>query len=152
MATTVGNENELNDLLKHLIRLDYDAAEAYAAAVDRLNSTTFKNTLSLFREDHLRHTRELGQILSARGESPPDGPGGKRFLTKGKVVIANLFGDTAVLHAMLSNESDTNTAYERAVKNPVADDEVRKVLQRNLEDERKHKHWIEDAIRTQKAA
>jgi hypothetical protein len=45
---------------------------------------------------------------------PPTGPSvGKQWLTKGKVVLANLIGDGTILSAMLSNEVDTNTAYER---------------------------------------
>ena len=39
----------------------------------------------------------------------------KALLTKGKVVIAGLMGDEAILQAMRTNEADTNTAYERAV-------------------------------------
>ncbi len=34
-------------------------------------------------------------------------------LHKGKVVLANLMGDEAILSAMLSNEEDTNTAYKK---------------------------------------
>jgi rubrerythrin len=146
MVTLVGNENDLDDLLEDLITLDFDAAEAYEAAIERMDDSSYREKLSQFREDHLRHTRELGQALSAMGEDAPKGPGPKQYLTKGKVVIANLMGDAAILRAMLSNEADTNKAYERAVDNPVVTPEVKKILQRNLEDERRHKEWIEDTL------
>ena len=96
MVTTIGNEDNLHSLLKHLIELDYDAIEAYEAAVERLDNPAFKRSLELFRQDHVAHTRNLGEILRARGETPPDGPTTKRLLTKGKVVLADLAGELRV--------------------------------------------------------
>ena len=49
------------------------------------------------------------------GRTPPKEGDMKALLTKGKVVIAGLMGDEAILQAMRTNEADTNTAYERAV-------------------------------------
>lgn len=146
MVTLVGNEKDLNELLEDLISLDFDAAEAYEVAAERLENPAYREAILRFREDHLRHTRELGQLLSARGGTPPEEGGAKQLLTKGKVVVADLMGDSAILRAMLSNEADTNTAYERAVGNPAATADVRLVLERNLGDERKHKSWIEAAL------
>ena len=60
----------------------------------------------------------------------------KALLTKGKVVIAGLMGDEAILQATRTNEADTNTAYERAVKLSGLPSNTRDVLQRGLEDER----------------
>jgi len=66
----------------------------------------------------------------------------KALLTKGKVVIAGLMGDEAILQAMRTNEADTNTAYERAVNFKGLQANTRDVLQRGLEDERRHCEWI----------
>jgi hypothetical protein len=63
----------------------------------------------------LRHITELGDILSSMGRTPPKEGDMKALLTKGKVVIAGLMGDEAILQAMRTNEADTNTACERAV-------------------------------------
>lgn len=152
MVTTIGNEDNLHSLLKHLIELDYDAIEAYEAAVERIDNPAFKRSLELFRQDHVAHIRNLGDILRARGETPPNGPTAKHLLTKGKVVLADMAGDTSILRAMLSNEGDTNTAYERAVNNKHVTSEIREVLRSNYADEQKHKHWLENAIHQQKAA
>ena len=38
----------------------------------------------------------------------------KAILTQGKVVLADMFGDSAILKAMKTNEDDTVTAYDRA--------------------------------------
>jgi hypothetical protein len=44
------------------------------------------------------------------GRTPPKEGDMKALLTKGKVVIAGLMGDAAILQAMRTNEADTNTA------------------------------------------
>jgi uncharacterized protein (TIGR02284 family) len=148
MVTTVGTESTLEDLLKDLIALDYDAAGAYQAAIDRLENVRFKQKLTAFKGDHLRHFDELSDILSGMGRTPPKGGGVKSFLTKGKVVIAGLMGDKAILEAMRTNEADTNTAYERAVNYDGLPPTCRNVLERGLEDERRHCEWILETQKT----
>jgi hypothetical protein len=91
------------------------AADAYQAAIDRLENSSYRNALAEFKRGHLRHITELGDILSSMGRTPPKEGDMKALLTKGKVVIAGLMGDEAILQAMRTNEADTNTAYERAV-------------------------------------
>jgi rubrerythrin len=146
MATTIGNEDNLDTLLRHLVELDYDAIEAYEAAVQRLDNPAYKQTLERFCQDHINHTLNLSQVLRARGETPPDGPSAKRILTKGKVILADLMGDKAILKAMLSNEVDTNTAYDRATSNMSVPPETLEVLLLNHADEQKHKRWLESAL------
>ena len=146
MATTVGTESTLEDLLSDLIELDYDAATAYQAAIDRLDDAQCRTTLSRFKQDHLRHTRDLGQILNAMGKTPPTEGDAKSLLTKGKVVLGGLMGDKAILEAMKTNEDDTNTAYERAVKHRNASSEIQAVLDRALDDERHHRDWMVETI------
>ena len=48
---------------------------------------------------------------------------------------------------MKTNEDDTNTAYERAVKHEEADG-VRPIFEKNLADERRHRAWLESTIAT----
>src|SRR5258708_20035365 len=108
MTTTVGTETTLEDLLTDLVQLDYDAAEAYQAAVDRLENATYKSALTEFREDHLRHTRELGECLRAVGKAPPTEGDIKQFLTKGKAVIAGLGGDEPTLRPILRTAEATS--------------------------------------------
>jgi uncharacterized protein (TIGR02284 family) len=142
MVTTVGTESSLEDLLKDLIQLDHDAAEAYQAAIDRLENAGFRSALIGFRQDHLRHIDEIGAHLSALGREPPKEGDMKSLLAKGKVVLGGLMGDKAILQAMKTNEDDTNTAYERAVKHDEASEDVRETLRHGLADERRHRDWI----------
>jgi uncharacterized protein (TIGR02284 family) len=148
MVTTVGTESTLEDLLEDLIALDHDAAGAYQAAIDRLEDSRFRARLTEFKGDHLRHIEELGEILSGMGRTPPKGGDMKSILASGKVVIAGLIGDKAILQAMRTNEADTNTAYERAVNFHALPSATRTTLQRGLEDERRHCEWILETLKT----
>lgn len=145
MATTVGTESRLTDLVQDLIQLDYAAAEAYSTAIEHLSSGDYKQQLAAFRGDHLEHTRTLGEWMRQQGQNPPEGGGAKQLLTSGKVVLAGLVGDKQILQAMKTNEDDTNTAYERASSHREADG-VRPVFEKNLSDERRHRAWMEATI------
>ncbi|EYF04178.1 PA2169 family four-helix-bundle protein [Chondromyces apiculatus] len=152
MATMIGSEATLLGLLKDLIELDYDAIEAYEAAIERMDDMRDRAQLSTFLADHRRHVNDLSLFMHDLGGTPPDGGDIKRILTKGKVVLGGLLGDRAVLTAMKTNEDDTNTAYERALKRNDIPARIRAVFQRNLADERRHRDWIVQRIRGYEAS
>lgn len=140
MATRVGTEDNPVEMLEHLMALDYDAIEAYDAAIERLENNEWKAQLATFRNDHERHVHELEPIIRSMGGTPPTGPDAKAMLTEGKVKMANLMGDETILKAMRSNEDDTNTAYERALAK--CPPEACEMLARGLEDEHRHREWL----------
>jgi uncharacterized protein (TIGR02284 family) len=142
MATMVGNQKDLAKLLNSLIELDFDAIAAYRAAIDKLESAEDKGALRGFMADHERHTVDLRPFVERFGEKPAEGGDVKAILTKGKVVIAGLMGDKAILEAMKTNEDDTNRAYERATARTDLPDDLRAVLNKNLADERRHREYI----------
>ena len=84
MVTTVGTESTLEDLLEDLLQLDYDAADAYQAAIDRIDDARYRSALAEFKRDHLRHIVELSDILSSIGRTPPKDGDMKGFLTKAR--------------------------------------------------------------------
>ncbi|MCW5589077.1 MAG: DUF892 family protein [Legionellales bacterium] len=147
MVTKVGLQANFVSALKDLIELDYDAIEAYDAAIKRLENPQYATTLNNFRQDHQDHVTTLSSILSEHGEEAPTGPSiGKQWIAKGKVVLADLAGDHAILMAMKSNEEDTNTAYQRL--NDFTDKwpDTITALSKGLDDEKKHKAWIEGIL------
>jgi uncharacterized protein (TIGR02284 family) len=146
MVTTVGTEDKLDSLLTDLVLLDHDAVLAYDAAIERLGTANHRSTLAGFRRDHLRHIEELDAALSAMGKTPPKEGDMKALLTQGKVVLAGLVGDKAILRAMKTNEDDTNIAYERAVQHRHASPELRRTLESGLADERRHRAWLIETI------
>jgi len=147
MATTVGTEKNPIDLFNSLIELDYDAIEAYKAAIDRVEDANDKAKLREFMADHQQHVTDLSFLVRAMGGEPKREGDIKQLLTKGKVVLAGLIGDRVVLGAMKTNEDDTNEAYERAVQHAGVTEEARRVLEKNLGDERRHRAWIEERLK-----
>jgi uncharacterized protein (TIGR02284 family) len=152
MATQIGSEKDIVSLLNDLTALDYDAIEAYEAAIARLGDQRDKDQLRLFMGDHQRHTVDLADYVSKYGSKPVTKGDFKRVLTKGKVVLAALAGDKAVLEAMKSNEDDTNAAYERAGARQGLPASIRETLNRSLADERRHRAWIEQRIQQLQSA
>lgn len=146
MATTIGTESELIHLLKNLVRLDYDAVDAYQAAIDRLDDSLNREQFSKFMADHQRHIENVGMHLKNLGELPPEKGDIKSYLTQGKVMIGGLMGDNAIIKAMKTNEEDTNKAYSMALERTDISPEIRSTLEQNLADERTHKMWIEEHI------
>lgn len=149
MVTRVGQQRNFLDGVKELIELDYDAIEAYKAAIENLENPDFQEKLTGFKNDHISHTRELSDFLKRNNETPPNGPDNtKNLLATGKVEVASLLGDKNILQAMLSNELDTNVAYERmyARANESADGKIESILKKGLSDEQRHKKWLEDRI------
>ncbi|MBS0185461.1 MAG: hypothetical protein JSS34_03825 [Proteobacteria bacterium] len=82
-------------------------------------------------------------VLEEHEEDVPDSPSIKQWLTKGKVVLAELIGDKAILGAMHSNEEDTNTAYERVLNHEDIWNDAVEIIGRGYADERRHKIWLE---------
>lgn len=146
MVTLVGTQTNFIDAIKELVELDYEAVEAYEAAVNRLEDEDYKHQLQEFKNDHHSHIFELSEALNKNNHTPPTGPSAKQFLTQGKVVLANLFGDKAILRAMRSNEVDTNTAYERIVTHKDIHPDFEAIVQKGLADEKRHKAWLEKTI------
>ena len=146
MATMVGTQAELTRFLIELAELEYDAVEAYKAAIERLGDPEVRRQISTFLSDHDRHVLELDRLLRALGAKPPAGADRTPYLPRGKVIFGALSGDRAILIAMKTNEDDTNTAYERAVTRNDLPAHVRSVMIVNLSDERRHREWIERRI------
>ena len=152
MATMVGVQKDRIDLLNALLELEYDAIEAYDAAIARIERADIRVAMERFRLDHRRHVAELTPLIQEEGGTPAGGPDIKRVLTKGKVVLASLVGDRAILLAMKTNEDDTNTAYDRIISRGDLPSYVRAVIERGLADERRHRAWIVQQLASQSAS
>ena len=145
MATTIGTEKTIEDLVRNLVLLEHDAIAAYETTIERLDDATAKQQIGEFLQDHKRHLAELDKMSAALGMEPPREGDAKQYLTTGKVALADLMGDGAILKAMKTNEDDTVTAYERASKHDDAIPESRAVFERAHQDELRHRAWMESA-------
>lgn len=143
MVTTVGTEDNIRDLVTNLIHLERDAIAAYESTISRLSDPALSRQVQMFLQDHLEHVDVLTGIAAETGaEAPLDGDM-KQMLTTGKVALASLFGDAAILKAMRSNEEDTVTAYERASDHPDALPASLAFFRKAMEDEHRHREWMQ---------
>lgn len=127
-------------LLAELIERDRRAVLAYDEAIARLEDPTASTRLRQLRAEHLRHVRELSEcVVELGGEPPRTRPGGP---------CAEAIGDArttrAILRAMHECEESTREAYREALRSRAAagSPRVREILERCLEDERRHGSWL----------
>ncbi|MCW8092345.1 DUF892 family protein [Alteromonas sp. ASW11-130] len=131
-------------LLSELCHLDYDAVAAYEATLDRIEDDNLKVKIREFCNDHRDHIKSLNELLIQNGEEKVTGTDMKKILTKGKVVIADLMGDSAILKAMVANEKVTSEAYEKALEKDDLTPNERSVIEIHWQDEKRHKQWFEE--------
>jgi competence ComEA-like helix-hairpin-helix protein len=135
---------QLIEALIGLAELDSEAAAAYAVASEAIAEDDLRAKLREFRQDHLRHVRDLnGLIERAGGESLEGLEPDEAFLAT-LAETATPLGARGLLIAMIGNEMLTNGTYATALDLP-HDQTVRRVLERNYADEQRHLRWLLDA-------
>ena len=140
---------EMARRLKSLAQLDMDAVYAYEKAIGQIDAEAIREQLSLFRDDHNRHVRELSDKIRELGETPPDTSRDlKGLLIEGLTVVQSLLGTSGALIAMQNNEILTNARYKEAGSLDFRPD-IRAVIERNYEDEKRHLQYIKDALSNQ---
>ncbi len=147
MVTFVGTEGDFLKVVKSLVELEYDALAAYQLAVKKLTNLAFKSKMREFLSDHERHIKEIKAHYSGKLDLADSPELIKGTMTRMKVVVADALGsDNTILKAMLDNEKDTNTAYERVVNHPGFPSLVNDFFDKAYQDEIKHKKWLEKHI------
>jgi hypothetical protein len=71
---------------------------------------TLSAKISEFKRDHIQHVVALNEIARELGVEAPIEGDMKQMLTTGKIALADLLGDAAILKALKTNEDDTVTA------------------------------------------
>ena len=152
MATLVGKSPEIQKIVKGLLELEHDAVAAYEAAIERCELPENKTQLQSFVADHYQHIAILENAAQGMNIEVSDSPDVKVILTKGKVVLADLFGDKAILMAMKTNEDDTVTAYKRAATHENSPTDLQEFFAKAYADEIRHRSWMETAAKQDKKA
>ncbi len=130
--------------IQGLVELEYNTIEVYKAAIESLGSLEYRDKFYEFKGNHKRHVEELSAFLARFNEKAPTSPNNtKHLLAKGRVKLASIFGDENILSAILSNEEDAVTAYERINPRAANNNKMDKIILRALEDERRHTDWIQ---------
>lgn len=132
--------------LNSLIHLNYDAMDAYEAALKRVTDGPIRKGLLDFRDDHEQHTQKLAEWVTRLGGKPATHGDLKRVLTKGKVAISSVSENMGILKAMQSNEEDICQHYQSALENITEPPGLVSTLEHHREDEHKHKTWIDNHL------
>jgi rubrerythrin len=139
-----GSVARLNDLL----RLDYDAVQAYTLAIRLLEGEDYRTTLRSFRGDHERHITELTELIETQEGMPIELPHESGVFKLAVQAAAGLGGDVAVLRAFRSNERQVRDKYGRlAAELAHEDPELADVLLNAAADERRHYDWVDRTLR-----
>lgn len=144
MASRHGPGEDPVRILEQLMAMEYDAEEAYQAAIDHLADRRFRGPLIEFKAHHERRLRDLAPLIWRLGGTPPSGPDVQGRLEEGKVWFAQLGGDESILKSMRKNADHAREAYDRALAR--APEEARDVLRRGRDDESRHRDWIDEQI------
>ncbi|WP_437634424.1 ferritin-like domain-containing protein [Sorangium sp. So ce854] len=137
----IGDMKALEQIMG-LILLDLAAAEAYRVAIAACKTPEIKRQLEAFQGDHERHARELSDALGASLPEEPD----ERGQCIRRYTELSAREERTALVAMRGNEELTNDAYASALASDLPDD-VRRMVEANWQDERRHIRWITEEIR-----
>lgn len=139
-------KNKVTKELKSLIQLDFDAIQAYEQAIDHIESNVIARKLEEFKMDHEHHINDLSAALRQHGEVPPErSRDTKGFIIEGMTAVMSVTGTKGALMAMKSNEKTINKKYDQALDMHMSDD-LRMIVEKNREDERRHLSYIEHAL------
>lgn len=144
MVTMVGNESSIEKLVTNLIYLERDAIAAYESTIERLDEKTLSSQVESFRQDHLQHLDVLNEMARELAIDAPTEGDMKQMLTTGKIAMAGMMGNGAILKAMKTNEDDTVTAYERASQHQEAMPKSKAFFEKALADEQRHRAWMQE--------
>ena len=128
--------------LTALAQMDLEAAEAYRIAADSFADRDVTEQLNSFREDHLKHVDNLERLITAMGGDELDREGTEESVLASLAAAASEMGPGPSLRAMIGNERLTNSTYE-SILTLEWEKEIKQVLQRNLQDEKRHLRWLE---------
>ncbi|BDA86990.1 hypothetical protein Sa4125_45320 [Aureimonas sp. SA4125] len=143
MVTTVGTETTFEKLVQNLLVLEHDAIAAYDSTIAKLDNETSRTKIAEFKDDHVAHVAELTRMAGTLGVDAPTEGDLKQYLTTGKVALASIIGDGAILKAMSTNEIETKMAYDHAAKNAAAPADAQAYFRKAYDDESRHKAWMD---------
>ncbi|UQA55419.1 DUF2383 domain-containing protein [Polyangium aurulentum] len=137
-------DDKVITFINDLIALDLACAAAYAVSAKACKDQEIRNKLLEFKGDHDRHVSELSEVVRDMGGEPIERIDAKGMLIEGYTMLSSQEDRTAVL-AMKGNEELSNNAYASALQANLPN-EIREMVMRNFEDERRHMTWLRGAV------
>ena len=148
MNVTTGKQENFSDAMKDLIDLEQDTKAFYEQAISKIENYDYKTKLNEFKEDHAKHIQQLSELLNKKEQTSIMGSVIRPLIDTIKLEFASLIGDRAKLSSILNNEIDINKAYERLNARHDRWEDAKELLKEALQDEKKHKDWLEKTIQS----
>ncbi len=138
------DNTQMLDKLGSLIELDSSAIRGYDQAIEKIDQEDIRTELASFRDDHKLHVQELSLVVRGLGGEVPTAPV-QGALVSMFTALRSVTGTKGALEAMYTNEKMTNKKYAEAtlLDFPV---EVKKIVLKNYEDEKRHLAYVESAL------
>jgi bacterioferritin (cytochrome b1) len=130
------------EVLGRAIAVQAVAIEAYRAAMDHLHVHDDREQFQQFMHEHERHGSDLTALAHDLGAAPTPRSYVMRWVAMGKVALAGLVDERAVIFAMKTIEDRVVRACERALRAQVLPTNAREMLERHRRDEERHISWF----------
>lgn len=132
--------------LLRLLQIDREALATYQAAAKRLEGAEVRRGLEGFVADCRRHLDELERC--AHAGAPPDEQATqeRQLLRAGRMMLAQVLGDRAVLRTLRDVVRIGTAAYAEALADGSLGPSARAVVARAARDERRHRRWLRHAL------
>lgn len=141
---------QLIDKLCNLAQLDIDAVHAYDEALQHIDNQNIYESIKEFRDDHIRHINDLSEVITSFGGTPPERTKDfKGYLIQGFTSLRSITGTIGALKAMETNEVLTNKTYANALESNEMPKEVRTLVEKNYEDEKRHLNYIRTTLKAE---
>ncbi len=129
---------ELNNLLAR----QYAHLAANSAAHDRLFRDEARTTANAVQLRHRKQVRELSDAVRRLGGVPRQQADLGRLVPLGRIVFANINGDSHLVRAMRTNALHLQVAYERARVSELPDP-ILSLLARHVTELARERSWLE---------
>ena len=146
MNITTGKQENFLDAMKDLLELEQDTKALYEQAIGKIENDDCKANLNEFKEDHATHIQKLSELLNKKEQTSTMGSVIRPLMDTIKLEFASLIGDRAKLSSILNNEIDIKKVYERLNARHDRWEDAKELLKQALQDEKKHKDWLEKTI------
>ena len=141
-------EKTIETVMNDLIQLDVDAFYAYSEVIKNITEIDIQQKMKEFQKDHERHIKDLSMELKELGGTPiKHNRDLKGFVIEGMTALRSLTGTKGALKAMVMNEGITNKKYKDALSYHGFTQEVRTLIQLNLNDEKRHLEYVKEKLK-----
>lgn len=140
------NEQDLVSMLKHLLHLANDLCLAYGTAIPRIENRALRETFQKFDKSHDRYRVELAESIVALGSTAPCTGDLHGLVERGRVLLADLSGDSAIVQAMAVNEEELSSALRTAKHHVGLPPKLVDLLDRAIQHEHHHRRFYDDTL------